>query len=454
MVAGDRGVTLEPGPVILIDTRTQREDRQDMTQIDPRRGVASVAPALVLAAMAAAGTAACGADEAPRFADVAPPPAITLLPSPAPPNSAEPNLTAGPDGIYLTWLERRGGDLHALRYARWDGGSWSAPGQVMERSGLFVNWADFPAMVVLDDGTMAAHWLERSGPRSYDYDVRLAISRDGGTRWSDDVVPHHRSGVHAEHGFVSLFPAAGDIGVVWLDGRETVHGDPMTLRFTTVTAGGATSDEVVLDGSVCDCCQTSVARTTDGLVVAYRGRSGDEVRDILTTRQVDGAWTEPRTVHDDGWVIPGCPVNGPAIAADGRRVVVAWFTGAPPGDRVLAAVSDDGGATFGTPVRIDEGQGMGRVGVVMLDDGEALVMWLERAEDGAEIRTRRIHGDRVGPATALAATVAARAAGFPHVARWGDRLVFAWTEAGETPMVRTATATIGRGAGSVARGDH
>jgi hypothetical protein len=426
-----------------------------MTQPRPtRRTGGRVAPALALAALAVAATAACGAGDPPPTTDVAGPPAVTAIPSPAPPNTAEPNLTAGPDGIYLTWLERRGGDRHALRFARWDGESWSEPGQVMERTGLFVNWADFPAMVVLDDGTMAAHWLEKSGERSYDYDVRLAISRDGGASWSEDVVPHHRSGVHAEHGFVSLFPAAGDIGVVWLDGRETVHGDPMTLRFTTVTAAGVTGDEVLLDDRVCDCCQTGVARTGDGLVVAYRGRTGDEVRDILVTRQVAGEWTEPRTVHDDGWVIPGCPVNGPSIAADGDRVVVAWFTGAPPGDRVLAAISDDGGATFGPPLRVDEGQGMGRVAVVMLDDGAALVTWLERAEEGAEIRTRRVDGDRVGPSAALAVTAAARAAGFPRVARRGDQLLFAWTEAGETPAVRTAVAAAAGGPARAGEGSR
>lgn len=420
-----------------------------------QRAAALRAYVLPLAALAGAGTAACGAGDAPPTAEIDAPPAVTAIASPALPNSAEPNLTGGPDGIYLTWLERRGDHRHALRFARWDGTSWSEPGEVVERADLFVNWADFPAMVVLDDGTMAAHWLEKSGPRSYDYDVRMAISHDDGASWSDDVVPHHRSGVHAEHGFVSLFPHQGDIGVVWLDGRETVHGGPMTLRYTTVTGGGVTGEEVLLDASVCDCCQTGVARTADGLVVAYRGRTESEVRDILVTRQLDGRWTEPRTVHDDGWVISGCPVNGPSIAADGDRVVVAWFTGAPPGERVLAAVSDDGGATFGPPLRVDDGQGMGRVAVVMLDDRAALVTWLERVGDDAEIRARRIDGVRVGPSAALAATAAARAAGFPRVARHGDQLVFAWTEAGETPMVRTAMARLTAAAsGATAEGDR
>lgn len=405
-----------------------------MRHLGPPRFRATLALVATLAA-------ACAGE--PERDDVAamPPPATTI-PSPAPPNSAEPNLATGPDGVYLSWLERRDAGRHALRYARWDGQRWSEPVQVMERAGLFVNWADFPAMVVLDDGTTAAHWLERSGPGTYHYDVRVAISRDGGSSWSDDVVPHHRSGVQAEHGFVSLFPADGGIGAVWLDGRETVHGEPMTLRFTTISPEGQTGDEDLLDASVCDCCQTSVARTSDGLVVAYRGRTANEVRDILVTRRVDGAWSQPRAVHDDGWIIPGCPVNGPAIAADGDRVVVTWFTAANDESRVLAATSHDAGRSFGPPVRIDDGDGMGRVDVVMLDQGQALVTWLERTPDGAEIRTRRLLDDRAGPSAPLATIAAARASGFPRVTRFGDTILFAWTEPGEVPSVHTAIANV------------
>jgi hypothetical protein len=417
------------------------------------RSRAVLAPTALAVAVLAASVAGCGTGEPVHAPGTAEPPVTTSIPNPAPPNSAEPNLAVGPDGIYLSWLERRGQDRHALRFARWDGAGWSEPGQVMERAGLFVNWADFPSLAILDDGTMAAHWLEKSGPSPYEYDVRMALSRDGGRSWSDDVVPHHQSGVLAEHGFVSLFPADGGVGVVWLDGRETVHGHPMTLRFTSVSPHGETGDEVLLDAHVCDCCQTSVATAASGLVVVYRGRSDDEVRDILVTRRVDGEWTTPRTVHDDGWVIRACPVNGPAVAAQGDLVVVAWFTAAADdhgrmlaagdgGGRVLAAVSADGGATFRSPVRVDDGRGMGRVGVVMLDDGEALVTWLEGGDDGAEIRTRRVGTNGTGPSAGLATTTAARASGFPIVARRGDQILFAWTQPGDEPAIRTAVGTL------------
>ena len=166
-------------------------------------------------------------------------------------------------------------------------------------------------------------------------------------------------------------------------------------------------------------------------------------------RRVGGEWTEPRTIHDDGWVINACPVNGPAVAAAGRRVAVAWFTGAP-GPRVLVAFSDDAGATFGPPVRVDEGAGQGRVDLVLLDDGAALVSWLERGGEGAEIRLRRVAPDGAGPAFSLASTSAERASGFPQMARSGDRILFAWTEAGSPPRVRTALGRVQTPGGTTA----
>jgi hypothetical protein len=377
------------------------------------------------------------------------------LATPAAARSGEPNLAAGPDGVWLSWLERSGPDRHTLRLARWDGSGWSDPVTVIDRPDLFVNWADFPAVGVLGDGTLLVHWLERSGPGTYAYDVRARLSRDGGASWTGDIRPH-RDGLEVEHGFVSIQPLGDRFGLTWLDGRRTVDGDPMTLRFATITPDGQVGDEALLDGSTCDCCQTDLAVTDLGPVAVYRDRTPDEIRDIRITRRVYGRWTAGEPVHRDGWVIAGCPVNGPAVAAEGRRVAVAWFTGAAvagdarPGSvneagergRVSVAFSDDAGAAFGSPIRVDDGDAMGRVDVALLADGSALVTWLERVEGGAEVRARRVTPEGPGPAIVVTGTAAARASGFPRSARLGDRVVFAWTEPGAGGVVRAAVARI------------
>lgn len=407
-----------------------------------------------LAAILAAGLGACGG--APN--GDAPVLALVEIASPVPPGSAQPDLSTTPDGrILLSWLEPDSDSTHALRFAALgphteEGeAAWSAARTVARGPHFFVNWADFPSVVALPDGSLAAHWLVRSGPGTYAYDVHVARSADGGATWTGHVVPH-RDGTATEHGFVSLFPAAaGALAAVWLDGRKFADADgapatnEMTVRTTTVSADGTAAPETVLDERACDCCQTAAALTADGPIVVYRDRSPGEVRDISIVRLVDGAWTGPRTVHDDGWVIAACPVNGPAADADGRRVAVAWFTAAQDTPRVRLAFSADAGASFAPPVRVDDGNPVGRVDVLLLDDGAALVSWLENTGDAAELRVRRVTpAGGAGPALTVAATSGARASGFPRMARRGDGVVFAWTEPGSPSRVRVAAARLPR----------
>ena len=330
-----------------------------------------------------------------------------------------------------------------------DKAGWSAPRTIAEGGDWFVNWADFPSMLALADGTLAANWLSKSGAGTYAYDVKISLSTDGGKTWSKPVTPH-RDKTQTEHGFVSMFASPGRrVGAVWLDGRnfkskEGTHGhgaptDEMTLRYTTISADGKLSEEVLLDGRVCECCQTSAAQTSEGVVVVYRDRSEKEIRDISIVRFAGGRWTAPETVHNDGWEIQGCPVNGPSVAADGRRVAVAWFTAAKDIPRVKVAFSEDAGASFSEPIQVDDGSPLGRVETLMLADGSAFVTWLERAEKGAEVRARRIRPDGAREKSIIVAeSSAARSSGFPQMARSGNEIIFAWTEPGAVSRVQTA----------------
>ena len=83
---------------------------------------------------------------------------------------------------------------------------------------------------------------------------------------------------------------------------------------------GVAENEEELDARVCDCCQTAAVATQRGLLVAYRDRGPDEVRDISVVRFESGRWTEPHPLHSDGWKIAGCPVNGPAMDATSDHV--------------------------------------------------------------------------------------------------------------------------------------
>lgn len=369
--------------------------------------------------------------------------AADSIPSPAAPGSAQPNLAVDAQGrVLLSWLEPSNAG-RALRLAVYDGTRWSPVSTIASRSDFIANWADFPSVEVLDGDRLAAHWLQRDGLGT-SYGVRVVQSADNGQTWSAPVKPH-RDTAQTEYGFVAMWRETGRVGLVWLDGRKLRKGghdatNEMMLLSTTILPDGTLGPETRLDERTCDCCQNAAAMTSQGPAIVYRDRSADEIRDIYVTRRTGTTWTRGVPVHADNWRIAACPVNGPAIAARGNRVVVAWFTAPNDSARVNVAFSDDAGATFSAPIRADGGAPAGRVDVELLADGSALVTWIERVDgDNAAVKARRVARDgRSSAPITVAASSAARASGFPRTVIAKDHAVFAWTQPGRPSSIRMA----------------
>jgi len=373
--------------------------------------------------------------------------------SPTGSGATTPNFYSTHDGrVVMSWLEKSGDSTHRLLVSLRDvNGDWSTPRTVVERTDLFVNWADFPSIVMLSDGRLLAHWLQRNGSGRYAYEVRLSESRDDGATWSASTTPH-TPGIAAEHGFVSILPTTdGNARIFFLDGGAGLagappaapgHGEhsgpPMHLS-TNAWTGMTLASKVVLDTRVCDCCQTAAAMTSQGPVMIYRDRSEAEVRDISILREVNGTWTEPTRVHADDWTVNYCPVNGPSIIADGDFVAVTWFTGARDTAKVQVAFSNDAGATFGAPTRVDEGTPSGRVGIQRLGN-DVLVSWLERSgPDSAFVKVRRVKRDGTAEASITVNTTSgARSSGFPRITPVENGALLAWTAPGSPSVVRMA----------------
>lgn len=392
----------------------------------------------------------CASDDPGRTAlgevrDLAPPAEV---------GSGEPSLSTSEDAVVLSWLERAPEGGHDLWVARLGSdGRWTPRARVVHDDSLFVNWADFPSVTRGGDGRLWAHWLRRRSGRGLAYDILLAHSADDGATWSEAATPHD-DGTATEHGFVSVLPDPAGVSLFWLDGRGYAPGpdgaDPareMALHARPAGAEGFRGPDTEIDGRTCDCCQTDAARTADGVVVVYRNRTEAEVRDVYVTRATPGGWTEGVPVHEDGWVIDGCPVNGPAVDAAGNRVAVAWFTGAGGTPRVNVAFSSDGGATFGDPVRVDAGDPVGRVDVRLRTDGSALVSWIERTDDpGAEIRVGRFDArGGVGRPVTVSASSSSRTSGFPRMVTspWDPEAVFiAWTDVSDADAARVRLVSV------------
>lgn len=375
--------------------------------------------------------------------------AVTPLATPAGADSGMYALSTAADGrSYLVWIEPVAGAGHALKFSRFDGAAWQPAREIASGADWFVNWADHPSLTAASNGRLFVHWLVNTGRKegSYGYSIRVATSADEGRTWTTSAFEEGQRNVHDYSGFLSFLPTARGMDAVYLtplapdDGTSVAHDHIKTVGIASFAADGTVSSRQVVDGDACSCCSTDIAETAAGPVAVYRDHDAGEIRDISIVRKVEGKWTTPAPVHRDGWMIPGCPTNGPAVAASGQRVAVSWFTAAGNTPKVQVAFSDDAGATFAAPMRVDGGTPTGWADVLLLDDGRALVSWLERTGEGVgEIRMRVVAPTGpAAPAFTVATASSGRSTGIPMMARAGDSALIAWRDG----VVRTARVTL------------
>ncbi len=398
------------------------------------------------AATSAGGASAAAADPAKPFA-------VHEWPLPSSAGSAQPDLAATADGrLLLSWISSVEGRRNALQFvAMSEDGHWqSAPRTIAVGDSLMANWANTPHIAQTADGALWVQFMQKMG-EGHAGNVALSRSVDGGFNWASPIAVND-DGVEAEHGFAALWPVSRDtIGVAWLDGRDNVQGDMhhdagagmkhdgggmhaegrTALRAAVFDMNLQRSGEAVVDAKTCDCCQTAIAATARGPLLVYRDRSDKEVRDIAAVRHDGKAWGKPVPVHADGWVMPGCPVNGPAVAANGDAALVAWYTEAGGKPAVRVARSEDAGDSFGAPVTIDEGeQVQGRVALA-LDARQAWILWIREDAAGQALWLSRRTPDLKREYQRLEVAKLqgrGRGTGFPKIALRGREGYAVWTD--------------------------
>ncbi len=370
--------------------------------------------------------------------------AVRELPNPAAPGSISPNQTATPDGgILLSWLEPANEGL-ALRFAVRRGPNWSAPQTIVARKN-FDKYAEAPPWVVmLANRSLVAVWAEQLPPGKGKWPgnyLLAAASSDGGRNWSRPSVIHSDR-TDGEHSFASV--AVEDdshAAIVWLDSRDNEKKHVYRLMSAVIDSAGTVSGEKTVDADVCTCCPTALIKTSQGLLAAYRNHTSQEIRDIYTIREQAGNWQTGKPLHDDGWHINGCPVNGPALARHDNRVVAAWFTGLERQAAVRVAFSSDGGASFGAASTLDsaDGQGapLGKVAVALLESGDAWAAWIRRQNGHSQMVVAQVRPNQGEIFRHIVAEDSSDRLGYPRMQLMNVNALISWGGAGAESKVNT-----------------
>jgi hypothetical protein len=344
--------------------------------------------------------------------------------NPAASGSLQPQWSATTDGhAILSWIEPVKGGF-ALRYAVRGPSAWSEARTIVANRHFFHHPAEVPEVQQLSDRLWMAHWVENMESSDAEF-VYVSTSADG-IHWSAPVmVNKDRSQV--EHGLVSMVASGnGEASLFWLETPEGEDG-PGYLMHSVVNAQGQSIKEERLESDVCNCCPTAVVRTAKGLLVAYRDRTKDDIRDISVLRFENGRWSQSKNVHADGWKLNACPTNAAALASRGDRVALSWHTGAQDMPRVQMVFSSDGGSTFTKPVLVSTGHAYGYTSVALGTDGTAFVSWLQQgAGNAAQVLARAVTAAGVAGPVVQVAEGGRMALGYPRVISVGSETWIAW----------------------------
>ncbi len=376
-------------------------------------------------------------------------------------NAANPTVAvdSATGRVYVAWVQQAADSGWDVYLAGGTGtGAFDAPVRVNDRPGeAMVATENPPQVVVTGDGGVVVAWVTSLRPDSAvvaDISVRLARSDDQGRSFGPVATfAGAPTGLSRANMYYDL--AAGPGGTLylsWLDlhwytdtvAHRTLHHVPdsvpvpedrVEFRVAASHDGGRSfSAGVVLDTVSCICCRTAVASGPDGRVHAlWRHVFDGSVRDFLAAASEDGAATfaPPVRVHQDGWVLNGCPDTGGDLVVDGSGVVhAAWYTGAPDRVGLWYARGDGPAGAFAAPVRLLPTGHLPPAHVKLTASGTTVWgIWEDRRVAPAELR---FGTPGAGAGRSLGAGEA------PAIAAAGGRLAVAYARDGAV-LVRAAT---------------
>lgn len=167
-------------------------------------------------------------------------------------------------------------------------------------------------------------------------------------------------GARAYRGFSSIAAAPdGGVYAVWLDERDAAAPDQDTSAVylaKSTDRGASFANNIRVGDQTCPCCRPALAFGPNGEVfVAWRRVFSGNLRDMVVSTSYDAGKTFAPSVrvHEDGWVLQGCPDSGPTLIASNSTLWIAWMTaGSDNRARILLSRSDNGARFFRDPVLV------------------------------------------------------------------------------------------------------
>jgi hypothetical protein len=330
----------------------------------------------------------------------------------------QPQLAAGYGKVALAYGS---GSAMWFRSSSDGGRTFSSPVKVADTGALALGRHRGPRVTILPDALLItavagseashaehAHGLPEKG------ELTAWRSTDNGKTWTrtsriNDVPGSAEEGLHS-----IAVDSKGTLFAIWLD-----HRTPGTKLYGARSAdGGRTWSKNFLvysspDGTICQCCDPTVAIDEQGVIHAMWRNVIAGSRDFYLAESKDGEhFGAAQKLGEGTWKLDACPMDGGGLAFDHGRLITAWRreseiflarpgekeTGLGEGKDVAIASGSKGAYVIWssakglqllspgakTPVKLaDDG---GFPAIATLSDGSALAAW----EQNGSIRIERL----------------------------------------------------------------
>ncbi len=280
--------------------------------------------------------------------------------------------------------------------------------------------------------------------RSTDGGVTFSLPRRLNTMATTDASHLVHGGLTHAHVFGTMtVDDAGHVYALWIDTRDMAkEGDSGKVFMAISRDDGQTfgTDTELFPADVCPCCQLTAYVDPRGRLFIGSRQVDGKFRDSTIAVSTDaGRSFSPRVrLAANRWAIEGCPLKPTSVAAEGRRIFAAFYTGGESPVGAYFVRSGDHGKTWSTPMLLHPGAVTSDAPVVALAGKVLHVFWHAKVADrGRRIFTRASTdgGATFGPVTELPAPEGATQ--LPAVAPRADGSVqIAWQQGTEVRSMR------------------
>jgi hypothetical protein len=339
------------------------------------------------------------------------------------------------DKLIVSWVETKG-QKNTVRFAVYDNATWLPTQTIINTDSKL---AASPVVLGMGDGSLTAAWMQsvKNEKDPYAADIYLAHSKDGGQTWTAPLKPYgEQARIYDAQMSLTPLPDAR-LALVWTDSRHVNHDEDETspnktsryqLMAAVLDKDRQVSKEITLDNDVCSCCSVNTDVANDELMTVYRDHLKGEVRDISAVRWNHDGVIHAAPVHDDHWVINGCPSNGPSVDLSDKQAVVAWFS-AGDGKGTLRLGFASNSNAFKPPIVVDD-HAIGFGKALLLDDGSAIVTWRSNAGPEEELLVARVTpaGQVTERTTIFRGSFSRWPSNYLGLEKIGNEVYIAWTD--------------------------